>query len=280
MTDGLDRGSGAATGVPLRMRIGSAVERLGILRPLYLARRWWKLRRITDEEPREAGGLPVPPPRLRFLTGNHPDLDAFLEGGANTSRVIRERLAGLGSPVESLGSLLDFGCGCGRVARFWADVPDVDVHGCDYNPKLVEWCSASLPFMTVRRNGLEPPLPYEDASFDFLYAISVFTHLPLDLQRGWIDEVRRVLRPGGIALITLHGTSFADRYLEGEHRAAFDRGVPVVRYDDLAGTNGCMALHPERYARDELFSRFDVLEFLPQAQVPEVGQDVWIARAR
>jgi len=71
------------------------------------------------------------------------------------------------------------------------------VHGSDYNPRLVRWCRESLPFADFRVNGLQPPLPYADGELEFVYAISIFTHLTEALQDAWLQELARVLAPGG-----------------------------------------------------------------------------------
>ncbi len=83
-----------------------------------------------------------------------------------------------------------------RVARHWAAVPGPEVHGCDYNPELVEWCASNLCSLRGDfRNELAPPLPYVSGSFDLIYALSVFTHLDDALQRAWLDGVPPPPRP-------------------------------------------------------------------------------------
>jgi SAM-dependent methyltransferase len=49
------------------------------------------------------------------------------------------------------------------------------------------------------------PLPYRDGQFDFVYGLSVFTHLSFDLQLRRAAEIHRILEPGGVALLTFHG---------------------------------------------------------------------------
>jgi hypothetical protein len=56
-----------------------------------------------------------------------------------------------------MSAILDFGVGCGRVARHWNGL-SAEVHGCDYNPVLVEWCKANLPHLRAVTNRLDPPL--------------------------------------------------------------------------------------------------------------------------
>lgn len=259
----------------------AAIDGIGLLKPLYLARRRWKIWRIArDEAPKGVDGVPVPPPRLRFLTGNHPDLEAFVRGGRNTAAAISGQLDEIGRPIAEMGAILDFGCGCGRVARNWAALDPVAVSGCDYNTELIEWCGRNLTYMESRRNGLEPPLSFEADAFDFAYAISIFTHFPVDLQRRWVDELARVVRPGGALLITLHGESYARQFLERTEREEFDAGRPVVLREGLAGTNGCMSLTPRSWVERSLLAAFDLASFWPQQQVPEVGQDMYLAIKR
>jgi ubiquinone/menaquinone biosynthesis C-methylase UbiE len=173
--------------------------------------------------------------------------------------------------------MLDFGCGCGRVARHWATLTDVEIHGTDYNETLVKWCQEKLRFMETGQNDLEPPLSYRDGRFDFIYSISIFTHLPIDLQHAWVEELRRVLRPGGALMITVLGKTFADRVLEGDESAAFAAGRPVVHREKLAGSNACASFAPHSWVVGSLLKDFEVLAFLPHEEGKAFGQNMYLA---
>jgi len=54
-----------------------------------------------------------------------------------------------------------------------------------------------------------PPLPYAAESFDVIYCLSVFTHLNETMQDAWLAELRRVLQPGGLLILTVHGHNAA-----------------------------------------------------------------------
>jgi ubiquinone/menaquinone biosynthesis C-methylase UbiE len=56
-------------------------------------------------------------------------------------------------------------------------------------------------------------LPYDSRSFDLVYAYSVFTHLPEDVQDRWLSEIKRVLRPGGMFIATVEPPRFIDTFL-------------------------------------------------------------------
>jgi Methyltransferase domain. len=88
--------------------------------------------------------------------------------------------------------------------------------------------SALRPFRKHHKNSLVALLDYANQSFDLVYAFSVFTHLDLKAQRRWRDELRRILRPRGILLLTLHGNAYKGR-LTGKELEDFNLGRPVVR---------------------------------------------------
>jgi SAM-dependent methyltransferase len=212
-------------------------------------------------------GLPLPPARMRTQVGPlHADARFFIESGRHNAELIRGVLADQGATVESLDALLDWGCGCGRVLRHWARLGDTDVFGCDINPKMVAWCRENLAFADVASNRLSPPLPYEDATFDLVYAFSVMTHLSEELQAAWVEECRRVLRPGGFFLFSTLGEYFVSRdRLTPEERSAFAAGNLVVLYERSAGSSLCSAYHPHEYVRRILARDFDAVAFRPAA---------------
>ena len=214
-----------------------------------------------------ADGLPLPPARLRAQVGPaHADAAYFLRSGREHAQLIRDMLREGGTPVDELDALLDFGCGCGRVLRHWAGLSGTRVCGCDIDGRMVGWCAEHLPFAEVAVTDLSPPLPYSSDTFDLAYAFSVFTHLTEDLQRAWMAEFRRILKPNGYLLMSTLGEHYAllDRLTEAE-LASFRDGDVVVLYERSAGTSLCSAYHPQQYVRETLAAGFDYLSFRPAA---------------
>lgn len=212
-------------------------------------------------------GLPLPPARLRTQIGPlHADADFFLESGRHNADLIRGLLSEQGTSVDDVGALLDWGCGCGRLLRHWNGLQHAGVFGCDIDQRMVTWCNENLPFAEARVNDLSPPLPYEDGMFGLAYAFSVMTHLSRELQDAWMRELLRVLRPGGLLLISTLGEYYASRNrLTPDERASFDRGKLVVLYERSAGTSLCSAYHPPEYVRRELARDFDHVAHRPAA---------------
>ena len=146
--------------------------------------------------------------------------------------------------------MLDFGCGCGRVTRNWAGLSGVQVAGTDLSRPAVDWCRRHLPFARFEENGLEPPLVFDDESFDLVYALSVFTHLTADLQLAWRDELRRVLRPGGFLLVTTHG-----RVVPAASRAGRARARSSAASWSCAGPTSPARISAARTTRSRISAR-------------------------
>jgi SAM-dependent methyltransferase len=114
------------------------------------------------------------------------------------------------------GRVLDWGCGHGRVARHLPGLGLADVAGIDIDPFNVGWARDHLPGLQFTLGPQMPPTPYADRSFDLVYGISVMTHLVPDVQEAWLAEIARLLRPGGMALLTFAGdgaVAFSSRHL-------------------------------------------------------------------
>ena len=94
---------------------------------------------------------------------------------------------------------LDVGCGTGdftaAMARAGADAIGVDVA-----EAALRRARSRHPGVEFRLVPLDGPLPFEDGSFELVWASEVIEHVA-DTAR-WLSEVRRVLAPGGRLLVT------------------------------------------------------------------------------
>jgi SAM-dependent methyltransferase len=265
-----------------RSRIADGLDRTRLLRPAERLREEWLARRAGEGgDSLGSDGLPIPPPRLRLLVdGRSGDAGAFLRVGAQMCESIRGAVAESGTTVGAMRAVLDFGCGCGRVARHWAGVEGPEVYGCDYNPALVAWCAENLEEVRVARNGLAPPTPYVTGSFDLVYALSVFSHLDEPLQHAWVVEFKRLLRPGGLLVLSVLGERLRHR-LDVEERRRFDRGEMVVQRPRMAGRNLCSVYHPRSYVTGTLLEGFaEVRGFDLGSPAQPILQDAYVARRK
>lgn len=163
-------------------------------------------------------GQVLPAQHLRLCGQEFRDHAYFLRSArAEAGRLV----AHCGLSTDS--ALLDVGCGFGRLAIGVLDRVGAirDYRGVDVSAAAVAWCQrhlgrqhASFRFtrLDVRNDRYNPGgaeitrgfrLPFGDGTFDIAYAYSVFSHMELgDIER-YLSELRRVLRPGGSAFVTL-----------------------------------------------------------------------------
>ena len=245
------------------------LQRTGLIGPAF--RIYERLVSFRPERPPHVDGPPLPPRRLMVRVSGTADADWFLRSGRAAYDAIVEHV-----PPDELTAVLDFGCGCGRVTRYWNTFAGT-VTGSDLSEKAIDWCRANLGFARFETNALVPPLVFTDESFDLVYALSVFTHLPAELQLAWRDELLRVLGRGGRLLLTTHGRSYVPR-LDDDERKRFERGELVVRWTGLPGTNLCSAYHPEHYLRETFADGFEFLELQREGARGNPTQDLVLLR--
>jgi len=163
--------------------------------------------------------LPIPPPEMRALVGQ-----TAPSGFDNPS----------GAPIfdfvdpAAFRSVFDFGCGCGRLARqLIQQQPRPQRYlGIDLHAGMIAWCQHNLAraapgFEFAHHDvynfhfnpGNEKPrilrFPVEDRAFTLVTAWSVFTHLNEGQAVHYLQEVARILAPGGV----FHSTWFLfDKY--------------------------------------------------------------------
>lgn len=189
--------------------------------------------------------IPLPPHRLMVAVAGHDNDEQFRHSRISGPKQMLEDLAMAGIDCAQIVDILDFGCGCGRFLAGWLVLQTpMRLYGCDYNPELVHWCNADLPGVSIEVNQMGKPLPYAPRSFDFIYLISVMTHLTMREQQHLVSEFRRVLRPGGYIYVTFHGEPFYERLFaqveNGEEE--FRRTGFLIGAVGEEGTNECWTL--------------------------------------
>jgi ubiquinone/menaquinone biosynthesis C-methylase UbiE len=230
---------------------------------------------------------PFPPLELRQITAA-PDLPEFLWTGL----VDMERIMTLFEKVSNHANIepptiLDFGCGCGRMVRFLGNCSTTyTIHACEVNSDHVNWCRDNLKNIEISQCDILPPLPYKDKMFNLIYGLSVFTHLSENNAIKWLSEMNRVLKPDGILIVTIHGLTALNTIKNSTlHQQMFNLGCDVVKqiidkfpqntfifnkYDQntieiaKAGSEyGNTFIHPDYIYKKWAIEGFKVLEVIP-----------------
>ena len=111
--------------------------------------------------------------------------------------------------------ILDFGCGWGRIARFWLrDVAPESLWCVDVLPDAIELLNDTLMPGNIVRSKPLPPVSGLPTEFRLIHAYSVFSHLSEDAAHRWVAYFRGLLKPGGLLVFTTRGRPFIDALRE------------------------------------------------------------------
>lgn len=243
----------------LRRVIHRGLEVTGLIGPLHRRQE----RRIAQGPHAELDdGRPMPPAELRVITGGTPDPVWFSQRGQADAERFLALAAAQGLDRSKRIDVWDLGSGCGRIARWMA--PEVAAsggafHGSDINPRLVAWCAANLPGRYLV-NRLRPPVKLPAGSKDLVYAYSVLTHLRETATQAWLAEIARVLRPGGLALLTFHDEDYARAWGPAGVADALGTQDYLILNDALEGSNYMSSWTSRRYFAQLAAAHFEVLE--------------------
>jgi len=191
-------------------------------------------------------------------------------------REIRKYAALMKIPFDRTTHVLDFGCGWGRHYRFFMkNVPTENILGVDCHPGLIELCQATNPAGQFKTVPACPPIDLEPESLDIIFAYSVFSHLNEPVGLAWISEFARLLKPGGLAIVTTHSHSFPEfceslRNAPETQKGFWQQTLARIAFTDLteaknrydcgeflyAPTGGGPALSPELYGEAVLSKKY------------------------
>lgn len=229
--------------------------------------------------------LPLPPESLRERVAGTADAQWFHDSGSRTVAEWARALHCSNMSLSSAGVVLDFGCGCGRVVRHLRPALSADqvlIAG-DVDREAVAWVRDNIKGVDAVVLPQHPPSSFPDAAVDLIVSQSVFTHLPEDVQFAWLTELRRILRPGGVLLTSIHGPKVAREYyrsLVGLSR--FDEAEHFIRCyhrDDFYYTQGRTVaerelpeyygatFHHLRYVQERWCDGFGLFGYFPVASL-------------
>jgi ubiquinone/menaquinone biosynthesis C-methylase UbiE len=178
--------------------------------------------------------------------------------------------------------LLDWGCGPARIVRHLPEMlgSDKKIYGCDYNSKYINWGNEHIKAVDFVTNNLHPPTFFVSGYFDVIYGLSIITHLSAESHTEWVKELWRILKPGGILLITSQGNAFKEKLLPQEE-VEFNKGLLVVRVAKIEGHRIFSAFQPKAFM-EELLNDFTLLTFIEGGSKQSIHglQDTWLVQKK
>jgi len=155
--------------------------------------------------------------------------------------------------LNNESKVLEIGCGCGRTAFALSNILDkgnfigmdierVSLESCKNQPAFIKK-GFRFDFFDVHNDEYNPDgkerantykFPYDDNAFDVIFLVSVFTHMLTDEVKNYIVEISRMLKPGGICMVTSflmdkgrETSSFSFIYNEQDHYF-YKKSMPEV----------------------------------------------------
>jgi hypothetical protein len=170
---------------------------------LLLGRRYSTYKSILETLPH------VPEPALQ-LRWNGAHGMTLLNQTKAFYRHAKAMLAQHGSTAPPTARILDFGCGWGRITRFFCrDVDPGALHGFDPVEEILEICRSSrLPAVLHRTEFVPTELP--EGNFDLAYSFSVFTHISEAAAEACLGALHGALNPGGLLILTIRPPAYLD----------------------------------------------------------------------
>lgn len=160
------------------------------------------------------------------------DLKYAISGGFNCAALLAdymEKYCGL----QRNANVLDFGCGTLRISRYLIQfLKEFNYSACDVNPFSIEWARSEFQNKAnIFLMDSKPPLALEEESMDFVFAWSIFSHYSESAHMAWLEELHRLMRPGGHLFITFQSEHLLNRMTQEKDLAASMRAESV----DLPG---------------------------------------------
>ena len=208
--------------------------------------------------------------------------------------LIAEALDLAGEALNGMQRVLDFGCSSGRVlTTLRSFMPSATLHGCDPNADAIAWAKHNAPGIGFFVSPEAPRLDAADGFYDLVYAISIWSHFSGRAASIWLDEMHRILKPGGLLLITTHGPGSLVYYRQ--HRAMSEDHLRVAmddldrggfHYVDIFGPGGDWGvgktdwgqafIHPVYMLNKVIGEKWSLLKYMQRRS--EGNQDVYLLR--
>lgn len=214
----------------------------------------------------------VPDGRRVLRVQGHESAEVHLLWGYTACVKIDELLRRrFGRGLKTFDSILDWGCGCGRLTRHLAALAGPRVTGADVDADNVAWCRDHLAGARFELLPLSPPSALGSSRFDLVLGMSVMTHLRETDQIAWLEELDRLAARGAILLLTINADTAmwwndppAELLDEWRQRGFSDR-LRDAALDGLIADDAYYraTFHRADYVERVWGDRFEIVEILP-----------------
>jgi 2-polyprenyl-3-methyl-5-hydroxy-6-metoxy-1,4-benzoquinol methylase len=217
--------------------------------------------------------LEVPDDDQLFRTQGNRSIERYKLHGYTTYKKIETLLYRYSErKLANFRSVLDWGCGCGRLTQQFAQRASAGtvIHGIDIDKLNIDWCHEHIKGARFDTVPLRPPTSLPSEFYSLIVGVSVMTHLALETQKAWLDELRRVAAPQAYIILTTHGETALSRVKDitviqntlsfGSDERTMDRSLEnAIESTDYYRSS----YHMGRFARKLFGQYFDVVDIIP-----------------
>jgi len=211
-------------------------------------------------------GISVPPAHLRIRVHSE-DISTYERIGRAVAFDVYSAIETYSTGFNKNDRILDYGCGCGRVVS-WLNYlyENCSFYGTDIDEEAIAWCQNNLSIIgDFTSNHINPPFAYPDEYYSCIYSISVFTHLPENMQFNWLKELHRVTKKNGLLLLSVHGEQLFPDDNPALKQQFTDNGFYYGV--DQQGTDGLpdfyqTTFHTESYIKSEWSQYFEIIDII------------------
>ena len=136
---------------------------------------------------------------------------------SSIAKILSEQLS------DTRASVLDIGCGTGLTCRLLAESGFSQLDGIDLSQEMIEVARERGIYRNLLQGDVNQPLQLETASYDGVVSSGTFTHGHVG--PGPLDEIFRVLKPGGVLACTVHQDLWQSMGFEDRFAALVDQGI-------------------------------------------------------
>lgn len=133
------------------------------------------------------------------------ELDDFFRTGQKDMKYYFEILQTVAGMPKHFDSVLDFGCGVGRLSQAWRNYATL-VTGVDISESMISQArelSSGILNIKYICNSRPDLSDFASASFDLVFSHICLQHMPWEMARGYLKEFSRLCRPGGYMIFQL-----------------------------------------------------------------------------
>lgn len=205
---------------------------------------------------------------FRFFFNQTPGVDAvnrYFSSGFGDANQISETLKLL-LPDVLRPKVLEFAAGFGRVSRHmrWRS-PNIEFRVCDIHAPAVQFAKDVLELDVFKSEPLPNRVAIESDYYDFIFALSFFSHVPDTIFADWLHLLYSALREGGVLLFTTHGEASMKKYeflaKLYDPEFGFGYGIESDQPDLDAETYGSMAVDFEYVVRQIRRTTAQIIRF-------------------